>query len=334
MIAATLLTASSAIAADGIRFLTAPYPAVGEIERLDPRVDELLAADARMEQLAEGFNWSEGPVWVPQGGFLLFSDVPEDKVYRWHPKSGVDVFLTPSGFTGDHYDGRERGSNGLVLDQKGRLVLAQHGDRRVARFNHDNRTFITIADRWDGRRFNSPNDLVYDRTGNLYFTDPPYGLAKSATREIDFHGVYRVRPDGQVDLLVREMERPNGIAFSPDERTLYVANSHGPRPVIMAYPLGHDGTVGDGRVLFDTKPLADKGRRGLPDGLKVDAQGNLWATGPGGVLIISAEGRHLGTLLTGRATANCAWGDDGSVLYITADDILCRIQTKVKGAGW
>src|SRR5690606_9326450 len=227
--------------------------------------------------------------WVPAGGYLLFSDVPENIVYRWKDGEGVSVFLTPSGFTGDFYDGRERGSNGLTLDADGRLVLAQHGDRRIARLNPDNHTFTTVADRHEGRRFNSPNDLVYDRAGNLYFTDPPYGLARSAVREIDIQGVYRVTPDGTVTLLIDELERPNGVALSPDNRTLYVANSHPPRQIIMAYSLSGDGRISDGRVFFDATPLAGEGRSGLPDGLKVDQQGNLWATGPGGVLILSPE---------------------------------------------
>lgn len=321
-------------AADPIHSLPAPYPEFGSIERLDPALDTLLAPDARMEKLAEGFTWSEGPVWVPEEQHLLFSDVPENIVYRWREGDGVSVFLTPSGFTGGEYDGRERGSNGLTLDAQGRLVLAQHGDRRVARLNPDGRSFTTVADRHEGRRFNSPNDLVYDRAGNLYFTDPPYGLGPSSVREIDVHGVYRVSRDGAVTLVTDALERPNGIALSPDERTLYVANSHPPRPIIMAFPLDRDGRAGPGRILFDAAPLAAAGGRGLPDGLKVDQQGNLWATGPGGVLILSPEGRHLGTLRTGQATANCAFGNDGSVLYITADSILGRVATRARGTGF
>jgi gluconolactonase len=329
-----LLPASVMAAASAITSLPAPYPSMGEIERLDPALDTLLARGAKLEKLAEGFDWSEGPVWVPAEGQLLFSDVPQNVIYRWRDGEGVHVFLTPSGFTGEKYEGRESGSNGLVLDAHGRLVLAQHGDRRVARLNLDGRSFTTIADRYEGGRFNSPNDLCYDRAGNLYFTDPPYGLPSNAKQEIEYQGVYRVTPAGQVTLLVREQTRPNGIALSPDERTLYVANSDSKHPVIMAYSLRGDGTVSGGRVLFDTTALAGAGRRGLPDGLKVDQQGNLWATGPGGVLILTPDGRHLGTILTGQATANCAFGDDGSTLYITADGILCRIRTRVVGTGF
>jgi gluconolactonase len=307
---------------------------MGDIERLDPALDDLLPAGTKLEKLAEGFDWSEGPVWVPAEKRLLFSDVPQNVVYQWNEENGVSVFLTPSGFTGEEYDGRERGSNGLTLDAGGRLVLAQHGDRRIARLNLDGRSFTTVAERYDGRRFNSPNDLCYDRAGRLYFTDPPYGLARSATKELGFQGVFRVSAAGAVELLVRDLSRPNGIALSPDERTLYVANSDPERPIVMAYSLGNDGRVVEGRVFFDGGKLAQAGRRGLPDGLKVDQRGNVWATGPGGVLVLSPDGRHLGTLMTGQATANCAFGDDGSTLYITADGILARVRTAVVGTGF
>ncbi len=324
----------AAQAADPIVSLKPPYPTIGQIERLDPALDQLLPTDAKIEKLAEGFNWSEGPVWMPKERQLVFSDVPENIVYRWREGPGIDIFLNPSGFTGDSYDGRERGSNGLNVDGEGRLVLAQHGDRRVARLNPDGKTFTTIADRYDGKRFNSPNDLCFDRKGNLYFTDPPYGVGPSTKIELDYQGVYRASPDGKVTLLSKELARPNGIAVSPDQRTIYVANSDNARPVIMAYELKDDGTVGPGRVFFDSVPLRSGGRRGAMDGMEVDAQGNLWATGPGGVLIISPQGKHLGTLLTGQATANCAFGDDGSTLYITADMFLCRVKTKTKGTGF
>ena len=317
-----------------LQSFSAPYQTMGEIERLDPALDVLLAPSAQIEKLAEGFDWSEGPLWLPGEDRLLFSDVPRNIVYSWREGEGVKIFLEPSGFTGDHYDGTEPGSNGLALDPQGRLTLAQHGDRRIARLDTDGRSFVTLADRYQGRRFNSPNDLCFDRAGNVYFTDPPYGLGRSSTKELEFHGVYRVTPNGGVSLLAQELDRPNGIALSPDEGTLYVANSDRNRPVILAYPLSRDGSVGRSRVLFDGTELVRNGRSGLFDGLKVDQQGNLWATGPGGVLILSPEGRHLGTLRTGQATANCAFGGDGSVLYITADGVLCRVQTRVVGTGF
>ncbi|MBI2496652.1 MAG: SMP-30/gluconolactonase/LRE family protein, partial [Opitutae bacterium] len=260
-----------------------------------------------MEKLAEGFNWSEGPVWVPAASHLLFSDVPENRVYRWKEGEGISVFLDPSGFTGTVYHGRERGANGLALDRQGRLVLCQHGDRRVARLAADGKGFETIADRFAGRRFSSPNDLCFDRAGNLFFTDPPYGLPDDMKQETEFNGVYRLGRDGTLAVIARDLDRPNGLALSPDERTLYVGNSHGPKPVIMAYALGADGAVTAARVFFDATDLTARSRRrGVPDGLRVDAQGNVWSTGPGGVLILRPAGRHLGSLLTGRATANCA----------------------------
>ncbi len=326
------LTAASA--AEPIRSFSAPYDVFGEVERLDPEINAVLLPRARMEKLAEGFNWSEGPVWMRAEKQLVFSDVPENTAYRWREGSGIDVFLKPSGFTGNAYDGREPGSNGLVTDAQGRLLLCQHGDRRIARLNPDGKTFTTVADRYEGKRFNSPNDLVLDRAGNIYFTDPPYGMGPGTSVELGYHGVFRVGTDGRVTLISKELERPNGIALSPDERTLYVGNSHGPRPIIMAFDLAPDGTAGPGRVFFDASALRDQGRRGALDGMAVDTRGNLWATGPGGVLIIDKTGKHLGSLLTGQATGNCTFGDDGRTLYIAADMYLVRIETMAIGVGF
>lgn len=326
----TMITSASA--AETITSLSPPYPSYGSIERLDPQLDTLLPADAHLEKLAEGFNWTEGPVWMPQPSQLVFSDVPENIVYRWRAGRGIDIFLQPSGFTGEKFDGREPGSNGLIVDLQGNLIICQHGDRRVARLNDDGQSFTTIADNYQGHRFNSPNDVIYDRSGNLYFTDPPYGMPNNTESEMGFHGVYRVTPDGTVTLVTRDLERPNGLALSPDEKTLYVSNSHRPRPVIMAYSLGPDGLPTDtGRVLFDSSARAAQGLRGLNDGMTIDQQGNLWASGPGGILIITPEGRHLGTLLTGVSTGNCTWGDDGSTLYVMCDGAICRIRTNAKG---
>lgn len=334
----TFPLAAPASGAAPVKSHAAPYAVFGSIERLDPALDQLLAPDAQMESLAEGFNWSEGPAWMSREQQVVFSDVPENIAYRWSERDGLAVFLQPSGFTGEKFAGREPGSNGLAVDAHGRLVLCQHGDRRLAQLSPDGKTFVTVADRFEGKRFNSPNDLCFDRRGNIYFTDPPYGVDNPPAREIDFQGVYRVAAaDGSVTLVTRELERPNGIALSPDERTLYVANSHGPRPIIMAFDLREDGTPADrpGRVFFDSTPLRGEQRPGSMDGMKVDARGNLWATGPGGVLIIDPQGRHLGSLLTNRPTGNCTFGgDDGTTLYITADNVLCRIKTKVKGRGF
>jgi gluconolactonase len=309
--------------------------ALGSIERLDPELDTLLANDAVIEKLAHGFDWSEGPVWMP-GGHLLFSDVPMNTIFKWSERGGVSIFLQPSGYSGATPRGGEPGSNGLTRDRRGRLIACQHGDRRVARLQ--NGKWVSIADRFEGKRFNSPNDVVQKSNGDFYFTDPPYGLVRNVddpAKEIPFQGVYRVSAkNGEVTLLTRDVTRPNGIAFSPDEKILYVASSDPQKAIWMAYPVNEDGTLGTGRVLFDSTPSVKVKKKGLPDGLKVDQRGNLWATGPGGVLIIAPDGKHLGTLATGEATANCAWGGDGSTLYITADMYLCRVKTKVKGAGF
>ncbi len=312
-------------------------PTLGTIERRDARFDRLVPANARVERIAEGFDWSEGPVWDRQHRYLLFSDVPLNTVFRWQDGEGVNVFLKPSGYTGATPRGGEPGSNGLLMDAQGRLVLCQHGDRRVARLG-DGNTFITLADRYMGKRFNSPNDGVYRSNGDLYFTDPPYGLLglnKDPAKELDFNGVYRISAaDGTVTLLTKEMTFPNGIAFSPDEKTLYVANSDPKKAIWKAFPVKEDGTLGTGRVFADVTSSVSPAKKGLPDGMKVDASGNLFATGPGGVLVFAPDGTHLGTFATGEATANCGWGEDGTVLYITADMYIGRVKLATKGKGF
>ena len=307
------------------------------IERLDPALDRLIAPDAAIEILAEGYDWSEGPVWVKHGGYLLFSDVPQNVVYRWKQGEGAKPYLKPSGYTGSEPRGGEMGSNGLTLDSTGHLVLCQHGDRRVARMetptSDPQPKFATLADRYEGKRFNSPNDLVFKSNGDLYFTDPAYGLEKQfddPKRELPYAGVYRRSRSGEITLLTKEMTRPNGLAFSPDEKLLYVAQSDADAAIWRVFDVKGDGTITNGRILLDVTSMT-KTRQGLPDGLKIDTDGNLFATGPGGVLIISPQGKHLGTILTGQATANCAWGDDGHSLYITADMYLMRVKVKAKG---
>jgi gluconolactonase len=313
-----------------------PTPTLGTIERIDPRFDQLVPRDARVERLAEGFDWSEGPVWDKKGNYLLFSDVPLNTVFKWEEGKGVSIFLKPSGYTGAVPRGGEPGSNGLLMDSQGRLILCQHGDRRVARLEQDGK-FTTLADRYMGKRFNSPNDGVFKSNGDLYFTDPPYGLLglnKDPAKEQEFNGVYRISAsDGTVTLVTKEMTFPNGIALSPDEKTLYVANSDPRKAIWMAFPLKEDGTVGPGRVFADVTSSVPI-KKGAPDGMKVDAAGNLFATGPGGVLVFAADGTHLGTFSTGEATANCGWGEDGSVLYITADMYLGRVRLTTKGRGY
>jgi gluconolactonase len=318
----------------------APQESAARVERLDPALDRLVAPDAKVETIAQGYDWVEGPVWAKSGGFLLFSDVPKNVVYRWKAGEGAREYLKPSGYTGTTPRGGEMGSNGLTIDRDGRLVLCQHGDRRIARMeaplDRPTPVFTTLADRYEGKRFHSPNDLVFKGNGDLYFTDPAYGLEKQYDdpgREMDWYGVYRRDRHGRVALLTREMTRPNGIAFSPDERVLYVAQSDPAAAMWRAFEVKADGTLGASRVFFDATAMA-KTRQGLPDGMKVDADGNLFATGPGGVLIFSPAGRHLGTILTGQATSNCAFGDDGRTLYITADMYLMRVRVRTKGDGF
>jgi gluconolactonase len=306
------------------------------IERLDARLDALLAPDAAVSVLAQGFRWSEGPVWDRKAGRLLFSDVPNNVVHAWSEKDGLSVFIKPSGYTGpEGGGGREPGANGLAFDAAGRLVLCQHGDRRISR--REGERFVPVVERFEGRRFSSPNDLVFAKDGALYFTDPPYGLTRifdDPGREIGWNGVYRLGADGRVSVLVKDLRAPNGIGLSPEGRTLYVAQSDPERPIVMAYALSPEGALVSGRLFFDAAPLRGKGP-GVPDGLKVDRDGNVFVTGPGGVLVLSPAGRHLGSIVTGVPTANCAFGDpDGGTLYITANDRLLSVRTKTRGLGF
>jgi len=313
-----------------------PYPTFGSIERKDPRFDGLVPKEAKLERLASGFDWSEGPVCSKEGGYLLFSDIPPSTVYKWKEGEGITVFLKPSGYTGSKPRGGEPGSNGLLFDAQGRLVLCEHGDRRVARLEKDGKK-TTLAERFQGKRLNSPNDAVFRSNGDLYFTDPPYGLvgrARDPEKEIDFNGVFRVSRSGEVTLLTREVSYPNGIAFSPDEKTLYVACSDRAKPVWCAFDIREDGAIANSRIFFDATEWTKAAKRGGCDGLKVDKDGNVFATGPGGVHVFTPKGEHLGTIVTGEATANVAWGNDGSVLYITADMHLARIKTATRGKGF
>jgi len=308
--------------------------AIGEIHRHDEAVDKLLPRDAKIEVLAGGFEWSEGPVWIPKGGYLLFSDIPNNVIVKWHPKKGTSEFLKPSGYTGTApFTGAEPGTNGLMLDSKGRPIMCCHGDRQVVRLEKDG-TRTVLAAKYKGKRLNSPNDLVFHKNGDLYFTDPPYGLPKryeDPARELDWCGVYRLSKDGRLTLLTKEMSRPNGIAFSPDYKTLYVANSDPKAAIWKSFPVKEDGTLGKSKLLYDATKFVGK-RPGLPDGMAVDVDGNIWATGPGGVHIFTPQGKLLGRISTGEKTANCTFGGpDGGTLFLTADMYLCRVPTKTRG---
>ena len=319
-----------------IRAEEKPAAPVRSIERKDPKFDALIAPDAKVEELAGGFKWSEGPVWDKKHAQVLFCDIPNNMIYKWSEKEGLKEFLKPSGYTGSEpFTGSEPGSNGLAFHKDGHLVLCQHGDRRVSKLVDGK--FVTLADKFEGKRLNSPNDLVYHTNGDLYFTDPPYGLPgqmKDPKKELDFQGVYRLKPTGELTLMTKVMSRPNGIGLSPDNKTLYVANSDPEIANWMSFPVKEDGTLGEGKPFFDSTDMVKAKKPGLPDGLKVDQQGNIWATGPNGVFVFDAMGKHLGSIITNDKTANCGFGDDGSTLYITANDKLIRIKTKVKGLGF
>ncbi|AMV17047.1 Gluconolactonase precursor [Planctomyces sp. SH-PL14] len=318
---------------------TLNFPILGEVIRHDGAVDKLLPKDAKIEVLGSGFEWAEGPVWVPgkgnEPGFLLFSDIPRNSIMKWVEGKGVSLYLKPAGYTGVVEYGGEPGSNGLILDPKGQVVCCEHGDRRLSVITTGGGK-RTLVDNYEGKRLNSPNDATFHSGGDIYFTDPPYGLPKQyddPRRELDFCGVYRVAKDGKVTLLTKEMTRPNGIGFSPDEKTLYVAQSDPAAAVVKAFAVKADGTLGEGKVLYDFTADFKKGWPGLPDGLAVDAQGNIWATAPGGVSILTPEGKLLGRLSTGERTANCKFGGpDGSTLFMTADMYICRIKTSTKAA--
>ncbi len=310
---------------------------IGKIVETDPALRQVLDPSAAIEVIAEGFDWSEGPVWIKSSGFLLFSDVPANIIYKWKAGEPVTEFLKPSGYTGILPYSNEPGSNGLTIGNNGQLLACEHGDRRVTAMPFAAGGKYTLADNFNGKRFNSPNDLVQAKSGHVYFTDPPYGLPgydTDPTRELDVFGVYRISPERKVFLEISDLVRPNGVALSLDQKTLYVAQSDVSMAYIMAYPVREDGSLGKGKLFYDATPLAKQGLKGAPDGLKVDIHGNVFSTGPGGVLVISPEGKLLGRIDTGEATSNVAWGEDGSTLFITADMFVCRVKTRTKGANF
>lgn len=307
---------------------------LGTFERLDPEFESIVTADASITILGEGYEWSEGPVWVESHNMLLFSDVPKNTVYKWTEKNGVEVYLTPSGFTGTSTESREPGSNGLLLDDEGNLVLCQHGDRRLAIMNGslDKPTadFTTIADKFSGKRFSSPNDAAFYNY-NFYFTDPPYGLPKQMedpTKEIQFQGVYVAPAEGTVKLIVDSLTRPNGLAFLRNKKTLIVANSDSGKAKWYAFDLTETDSVTNARVFYDATENA-KTEKGLPDGLKVDSNNHVFATGPGGIWVFNGDGKVLGKIkFTDFPVANCALSADEKTLYLTADSYLLKVTLR------
>jgi gluconolactonase len=317
----------------GVRPEKKTGPSAPTIVRLDPRLDEIVPANAELEKIADGFTWAEGPVWSRTGKYLLFSDVPNNQIVKLKPGEAAQIFLDPSGYSGtEPFTGPEPGSNGLTFDKEGRLVFCQHGDRRISRLEKNGRR-TTLVDNYEGKRLNSPNDLIFKSNGDLYFTDPPFGLPKTfddPKKELPFQGVYRLSSNGKLTLLTTEVKAPNGIAFSPDEKKLYVADSA--RALWFVFEVKNDGTLSPGRVLFDGTEVS-KGRPGVADSLKVDVFGNIYAAAPGGLFIFAPDGALLGRFDLGTATGNCAWGEDGSTLFITSDSRIYRIRLRTRGVG-
>ncbi len=301
---------------------------------LDPEALPVIDSSATIEVIAKGFKWTEGPLYIADGDYLLFSDIPNNKVYKWKEGSDTSTYLYPSGFTGKEYHGSEPGSNGLLLNKNNELVLLQHGDRRVAvmqsSLDKPQMKYLTLADKYNGKQFNSPNDGVFAADGSLYFTDPPYGLAKrldDSAKQLPFQGVFVLRPTGQVELVTDELKYPNGITLSPDGHFLYVANSDPENKVWMKFELNEKGLVKSKSIFY--RAVADEGKdNGNPDGMKVNKAGYLFATGPGGVWIFNPAGKVIARIYTGQPTANCAFGKDEKILFITCSSYVMKVKLK------
>ena len=313
-----------------IEVLESAYDTVGSVERLDSAINSLVSEDAKIQVLASGFEWAEGPLWLPDQEALIFTDVPTNKIWMWTEADSLSLFLQPSGYLGTETDKKEPGANGLALNGNGELILCQHGERRIAKMNsslsNPKADFTALVSDFEGKKFNSPNDLVMDKSGQLFFTDPPYGLDDWDTKELDFQGIYRLDTDGSLSLLIDSLSRPNGIGLSPNQKILYIAQSDPQKARYYAYELDEKGDVVSGKILLDATSSIGDMLPGLPDGLTIHSSGTLFATGPGGVWVISAEGKHLGTIRTGQGTANCTFDSNEEYLYITADAYLMRIK--------
>jgi len=307
---------------------------IGTFDRIDPEFNSLVSENAKVEIIAEGFKWSEGPVWVDQYNMLLFSDVPNNIIHKWTEEKGLETYLTPSGFSGTKSLSKEPGSNGLTLSKDGKLTLCQHGDRRVALMNAPldapTPNFISIAANYNGKKFNSPNDAAYRSNGDIFITDPPYGLPNQendSTKETPYQGVYKASTDGKVTLLVDSLTRPNGIAFLPGEKTFIVANSDPAKAIWYAFDLAENDSVMNPRIFYNATSFT-KEEKGLPDGFKVDKQGNIFATGPGGIWVFNKEGKVLGKIKITEPTSNCALANDDKTLFVTANMYVLRIKLR------
>ncbi|MEP7107356.1 MAG: SMP-30/gluconolactonase/LRE family protein [Ferruginibacter sp.] len=305
-----------------------------KIEIIDSEALSILDSTATIEVIGSGFKWTEGPLYIRDGDYLIFSDIPDNKIYKWKEGEALTTYLTPSGNTGPPKRIKEPGSNGLLLHPDGHLVLCQHGDRRLAKMispvNNPAPQFVTLADNYKGKRLNSPNDAVYHPDGDLYFTDPPYGLGegiKDSTKELDFQGVYRLKPGGQLDLLTKDLMYPNGIALSPDSKYLYVASSDFANYIWMQYELDSNGLVKSQRIFYQVHAYEGK-NLGAPDGMKINRKGYIFATGPEGVWLFNPGGKLIARLYTGQLTSNCAFSTDERVLFMTCDDYVMRLKLK------
>ena len=312
--------------------------AEARIDRWDPALDAIVPRDARIEKIAEGFGWAEGPLWIKSGGYLLFTDVPGNRMWKWSEKGGLEKFLDPSGAaTFDPNIWREAGANGLAVFDANSILLADTGNRGIQKLDLKSKKKTPVAMSFEGKKFSSPNDVVKMKNGVLFFTDPPYGFKKfdaAPEKEIPFNGVYRAGKDGKVTAIEKELTRPNGVALSPDERVLYVAQSEGTRAIVNAYALDKAGNVTGKKLFADFTDLAAPGSPGAPDGLTVAADGTVFVTGPGGVLVVSKDGKRLGRIWDGKQTANCKFGDDGKTLYLTSSNFVARMRLNIKGAGF
>jgi gluconolactonase len=309
------------------------YQKTGYLEKFDAALDSIISAGTRAEIIAEGFDWSEGPLWVEQHRMLLFSDIPPNIIYKWTEEKGKEIYLTPSGYTDTAKRSGEVGSNGLILDKEGYLLLCQHGDRRMARMDapldKPEPKYITLADKYNGKRLNSPNDAVYNRAGELFFTDPPYGLEtqddNDSKKELPFNGVYKLKTNGELVLLVDSITRPNGLAFLPGEKQLIIACSDPAKPNWYVYDVQGDSLL-NGKIFYSAAAEVSKREIGLPDGLKIDKKGNVFATGPGGLFIFNSNGKLMGRLRLDNPASNCALSADEKMIYITNDMYVLRLK--------
>ena len=309
------------------------------VDSFSPDLADIIDPTARLETLATGFSWSEGPVWDQQRNRLYFSDVPQNTVFIWSESNALEIYLKPSGLPNgeDPAPFDSAGINGMWIAKDGKLIAASHGKRAVTLIDIDSKAETVLVEQFQGKPLNSPNDVIEDRHGKIYFTDPPYGLKdgdQSPLKQQRHNGVYRRATDRSISLIDASLTRPNGIALSPDQSILYVAQSDPERQILKSYAIAEDGSTTDEGVFFDAQSLAGDDAPGLPDGMCVAETGHIFATGPGGVLILSPQGQMLGRINTGKACANCAFGDDGRTLYLTASDTLLRIPIKTRGLGF